>query len=166
MKKWLIRICLILGIMLCGCSGGEDFEVIADSLVDSPKPEPAKMVLTLPSDVTLSVMEGSDWECYEGEHYQIILQTCPSGSLDQTLQLVTGYSKEQLNVMEISATNVDKYFCAWSSVSEAGEVVGRCTILDDGMYHYCLSILIDAEVSGEVRDTINAVFATYSLEGY
>lgn len=157
---------LLLGVSLCGCSGGESFEVIADSFVDSPKAEPGKMVLDLPDEVTLSVMSGSDWQCYEGEHYQIILQTYPSGNLDQTLQQVTGYGKEHLSVMEISAMNIDKYFCAWSAVSEEGEVVGRCTVLDDGVYHYCLSILVNAEASGEVRDVVNGVFASYSLEGY
>lgn len=166
MKKWIIGMMLLLGVTLCGCNGAESFEVIADSFIDSSKAEPAKMVLSLPDEVTLSVMSGSDWQYYEGEHYQIVLQTYPSGNLDQTLQQVTGYSKEHLNVMELSATNIDKYFCAWSSVSEEGEVVGRCTVLDDGVYHYCLSILVDADMSGEVRDTVNAVFATYSLEGY
>ena len=166
MKKWIIGTVLLLGIMLCGCSGGETFEVIADSLIDSPMAEPAKMVLELPDDAALSVMSGTDWQCYEGEDYQIILQTYPSGNLDQTLQKVTGYGKEHLKVMEVSQANVDKYFSAWSAVSEEGEVVGQCAVLDDGVYHYCLSILVDADAAGEVRDTVDAVFASYSLEGY
>lgn len=166
MKKWILGIVLLFGVFLCGCAGTESFEVIGDNIDELPIAAPAKVQLTLPKDSTLSVMSGSDWQCYEEEHYQIIVQTYPSGDLSQTLQRVTGYQKENLSVMEISGGNIDKFLCAWSAVSEEGELVGRCAVLDDGVYHYCLSILVDADVSGEIRETLDAVFATYSLEGY
>lgn len=166
MKKWILGMFLLFGVFLCGCRGGESFEVIADNVGELPVIEPAKVEVKIPEDGTLAVMSGSDWQCYEGENYQIILQTYPSGDLNQTLQNITGYNKDHLSVMEISGENIDKYLCAWSAVSEEGELVGRCTVLDDGVYHYCLSVLVDAEVSGEIRDTVDAVFATYSLEGY
>ena len=166
MKKWMLGIVLLFGVFLGGCRGAESFEVIADNIVELPSAEPAKVELKIPEDGTLTVMSGNDWQCYEGEHYQIILQTYPSGDLNRTLQNITGYDKEHLSVMEISGENIDKYLCAWSAVSEEGELVGRCSVLDDGIYHYCLSVLVDAEVSGEIRDTVDAVFAAYSLEGY
>ncbi|MBO5891731.1 MAG: hypothetical protein J6Q30_03345 [Oscillospiraceae bacterium] len=166
MKKWMVGVILLLSVVLCGCSNVKTFEVISDNIVDFPSPTPAKVHLRLPDDATLSVMNGSDGQSYEGDHYQIIVQTYPSGDLSQTLQLITGYSKNQLNVMEVTEDNLNKYLCAWSAVSEEGELVGRCAVLDDGRYHYCLSVLVDAQMSGEIREDIDAIFADYSLEGY
>lgn len=166
MKKWMVGVILLLSVVLCGCSNVKTFEVISDNIVDFPSPTPAKVHLRLPDDATLSVMNGSDGQSYEGDHYQIIVQTYPSEDLSQTLQLITGYSKNQLNVMEVTEDNLNKYLCAWSAVSEEGELVGRCAVLDDGRYHYCLSVLVDAQMSGEIREDIDAIFADYSLEGY
>ena len=166
MKKWILGMVLLFGVFFCGCNGAESFEVLGDEIGEFPVAEPAKVELKIPEDGTLDVMSGSDWQYYEGEHYQIILQTYPSGNLSQTLQNITGYNKDNLSVMEISGEGIDKFLCAWSAVSEEGELVGRCTVLDDGVYHYCLSVLVDAEVSGEIRDAVDAVFATYSLAGY
>ena len=166
MKKWIFGLVLVFGIFLCGCNGTESYEVLSDDIVGVPIAEPAKVELKLPEDSALAVMSGSDWQYYEGEHYQIILQTFSSGNLDQTLQNITGYQIDNLSVIETSVDGIDKFHCAWSAVSDEGELVGRCTILDDGMYHYCLSVLVEADAACEVRDTIDAVFATYALEGY
>ena len=166
MKKWIVGVMLLLSVTLCACSGAETFEVISDNVVEYPAPTPAKVQLKIPDDAALSVMNSSEGQSYEGDHYQIIVQTYPSGNLDQTLQLLTGYHKDQLKIMEISEENLSKYLCAWSSVSDEGELVGRCAVLDDGRYHYCLSVLVDAQMSGEIREDIDALFADYSLEGY
>lgn len=166
MKKWVIGVMLLLGAILCGCSKVETFEVISDNVVYDQTIMPSNIQLSIPEDGAISVMSSSGSQSYEGEHYQIIVQTFPSGNLDQTLRLVTGYGKNQLQVVEVTEKNLDKYLCAWSAVSEEGDLVGRCAVLDDGRYHYCLSVLADARMSGEIRDDIDAIFAGYSLEGY
>ena len=166
MKRWIVGVMLLLSAALCGCSNAETFEVISDSVVDYPTATPGKVQLKLPDDAALSVMNGSNGQSYEGDYYQIIVQTYPSGDLNQTLQLITGYGKNNLNVIEVSDDNLNKYLCAWSSVSEEGEVVGKCAVLDDGRYHYCLAVLVDAQMSAEVREDIDVLFANYSLEGY
>lgn len=166
MKKWIVGLILSLGVVLSACSGTEPFEVISDSIVEYPTPTPARVQLKIPDDAALSVMNSSEGQSYEGDHYQIIVQTYPSGNLEETLQLITGYSKNQLNLMEMSERDYNKYLCAWSSVSEEGDLVGRCTVLDDGRFHYCLTVLMDAQVSGKIRKDIDALFADYSLEGY
>lgn len=166
MKKWIMLTTCILFLFLNGCSGTESFEVIADNIEEPDLPLPAQINLEVPEDNAIKVMEGEGYALYEGNHYQIIVQTYPSGNLDETLQLVTGYSKGKLTVTKLNENNLDKYVCAWSAVTEEGELVGRCTIIDDGWYHYCLTVLTDAEFSRDLRDTVDAVFAAYSLEAY
>ena len=166
MKKWMVGLILLFGVVLCACGRAETFEIISDVVVTGQLSEPAKISLRIPDDATLAVMSSTDGQSYEGDHYQIIIQTYAAGDLNQTLQQITGYSSNQLKLMEVTTEAYGKYLCAWSSVSEEGELVGRCAVLDDGRYHYCLSVLVDAQKSGEMRGEIDALFADYSLEGY
>ena len=166
MKKRIVLTVCILAIFLGGCSGTETFEVISDGINEPNTPMPAQIKLEISEDVAVKVMHGEGWELYEGDRCQIIVQTYPSGNLDETLKQITGYGKECLTVMELREKNMEKYVFAWSVVSGEGELVGRCTVLDDGWYHYCLTVLTDAECFGELRDTVDAMFATYSLEVY
>ena len=166
MKKWMVGLILLFCATLCACSGVETFEIVSDVIVGDQLPEPAKVTVRIPDDAALAVMNSSDGRSYEGDGYQIIIQTYAAGDLNQTLRHITGYNGNQLNLMEVTTENCSKYLCAWSSVSEAGELVGRCAVLDDGRYHYCLSVLVDAQMSGEMRDEIDTLFADYSLEGY
>ena len=166
MKKWMVGLVLLLCLTFCACSSVETFEIISDVIVVGQVSEPAKVSVRIPDDAALAVMSGNDGQSYEGDHYQIVIQTYAAGDLNKTLRYVTGYNSEQLNLMEVPSEGYNKYLGAWSSVSGEGELVGRCAVLDDGLYHYCLSVLVDANMSGEMRDEIDALFADYSLEGY
>lgn len=166
MKKCMVGILLLLCFTLSACGRVESFEVVSDVVADYQLSEPAKIKLSIPDDATLSVMNSANGQSYEGDHYQIIVQTYASGDVDQTLQLVTGYRKDQLKTMKVTGETYSKYVCAWSAVSEEGELVGRCAILDDGVYHYCLTVLVDAQMAGELRQDIDALFADYSFEAY
>lgn len=165
MKKRMIWLALLVAVALCGCSK-ETYEVLGNVDIELKDITPAQIQLNVPEGDTLTVIKGDDGMLYLGEDYEISLQTLSSGNLDQTLQTVTGYSKENITVMEIAEDDVDRYVCAWSAVSEEGELVGRCTVLDDGRFHYCLTVLIKADKAGEVRDAVDAMFAAYSLSSY
>lgn len=160
----IILVCLL--VLLSGCSGADTLEVMYDSYESALVAAPAMVHLDFSEDHTFTVTQGEGWYTYTGENYEIIMQTCMSGDLNQTFQQITGYAMERLTVMEIPSTDADRYVCAWSTVSEEGELVGRCTVIDDGVYHYCLSVLVDAKTAGEYREDIDAIFATYSLESY
>ena len=165
MKKWLVGVAFVFAVGLCGCSG-ETFEVIGDVSMNAPDIEPKKVHFEAPQDEDITVMNTDNGILYLSGNYEVSLQTYPSGNLDQTLRTVTGYSREQLAITELSEKNADRYVCAWSAVSEEGELVGRCTIQDDGRFHYCLTVLVKADMAGELRDTVDAVFADYSLVAY
>jgi len=165
MKKWLMGVTLMLVAVLCGCNG-ELYEVVGDVSTIEPDITPQKVRFEVPKDENITVMNTDKGVLYLGENYDISLQICPSGNLDQTMRAVTGYSRKQLAITELSEKNVDRYVCAWSAVSDEGELVGRCTILDDGRFHYCLTVLVKADMAGELRNTVDAVFADYSLAAY
>ncbi len=166
MRKWLVSVIILLSVVLSACGNVDTFEVISDNIQEYQPAPQAKVKLTIPEDAALAVMSNSDCRSYESDHYQIIVQTYPSGNLDETLRQITGYNEKQLNVMKVTEDDINKYLCAWSSMSEEGELVGRCTIFDDGVYHYCLTVLVDAQESDEVRQTIDLLFSDYSLEEY
>ena len=46
---------------------------------------------------------------------------------------------------------------------EEGEQVGRACILDDGSYHYVLSVLAQADRAAELEGVIADLFRSYSL---
>lgn len=166
MKIRVVIMLLLVFIMFGGCQKGEDLEVIADDWKETLVQEPAHVQFNVPDDVSLEVMSGNDWKVYQGDYYQILVQHYPSGDLDRTLKDICGYTKEDLTVIEITGEDIDKYLFGWSAVSEEGELVGRCAVLDDGRFHYCLSVLVNAEKSGELRGIIDSVFASYSIDGY
>ena len=166
MYRCVIMMVCLLTVLLCGCSSTDSLEMINDHFETVPVAAPAMIHLDFPEEDNVTVAQGDGWCTYTADAYEIVVQTCASGDLNRTLQQITGYNKERLTVMEIPATNTNKYVCAWSTVSEEGEMVGRCTIIDDGVYHYCLSVLIDADVAGDIREDIDTIFATYSLESY
>jgi len=41
--------------------------------------------------------------------------------------------------------------------------VGRAAILDDGSYHYVLSVLAEADRAGEFEQVFRALFESYAL---
>ena len=42
--------------------------------------------------------------------------------------------------------------------------MGRAAVLDDGRYHYVLTVQADAARSGELTETWNQLFSGFSLE--
>ena len=90
------------------------------------------------------------------------MQTCPAGNLNDTIRKLTGFDKEQLTVMETEQDGAKRYDFVWAAAGEDGERLGRAAILDDGSYHYCLSVLRDAQ--GEKSQVVwSEVFSSFGL---
>jgi hypothetical protein len=89
-----------------------------------------------------------------------MLETMASGDLDATIRSLTGYGSDRLTVIRTGYHDTDRYDFVWSAAGESGERLGRGAILDDGTYHYCLSVLRDPEESLIVWQD---VFSSFSL---
>lgn len=163
MKKRMIVMLLVLCALLCSCSAAETFEQLQDVYVAAPPAEPSQIKLELPEDTAQSVMSTDTGKLYFGENYEVLVETYESGDLNKTLQTVTGYPADQLTVMQLRDDGFNRYLCAWSTVTAEGEKVGRCAVLDDGNYHYCLTVLVPASEAGKLQSVVDTLLRSYSL---
>ncbi len=162
MKK--LGLFILAALLLTACGAPKDFETMSD-VYDAPQPaEAAEMVFSVPQDAAVQVMEaegaGSLYQC---DGYSVMAQTLSSGDLDATLRAVTGYPRDALQVLQRKDGTLTRYECVWSSAGEGGDQVGRAVILDDGSYHYCLSVMCDAENAGKLAQAWQKLFDGFSI---
>ena len=149
MKKCLLL--LLVALLLCGCSA-PTFETVDDPNDVQAMAKPATLLLDLPEEAAAPAMEGASGKLYFCGDYDIMVEVLPSGNLSQTVKALTGFTAEELDMMQTLRCGVDCYESAWSAVGEAGDHVGRFLVLDDGSFHYCVSILASAEDAGDAME--------------
>lgn len=159
-RCWLMILCALL---LCGCMAEETYETIADEMVQSVMAQPKQISVRLPDDAVAPVLESDSEQIYMAQDYEIILQTLSSGDLQATIQTISGYPKDQLTVMETQQGSVERYEFVWVSAGENGDRLGRAVILDDGDYHYCMSVLRDAATTETTQIVWRDVFQSFAL---
>lgn len=151
-------------LLLAGCKAEETMETISDELVQPVMTQPARICVALPGETSLPAMENDNGRIYICNDYEIVLQTLPGGDLEKTMQSVSGHEQEDMTVMETFCDGNDRYEFIWVSAGEGGEQIGRGAILDDGNYHYCLSVLWDAEAAKKTQVNWDQVFSSFQLE--
>lgn len=161
MKKLCIFILVM--IMLTGCGAVQTFETIAD-MYNEQTPEMRSIHLTLPDDAAAQVLKGEGGTLYLCDGYEVIQQVLPSGDLSATLLELTGYEKERLTIIETGLTDAARYECVWTAAGEAGDTVARTAVLDDGSYHYCLTVMAGAENAGRLQSVWQEIFMSYGLD--
>lgn len=158
MKKLLV--CLLV-IFLCGCGTETVFETVEDGGGLPSVALAQQLQLTFPKDAAIETMDSIAGSCYICDAYTVCVQTLDGGNLDGTIRQLTGLSKDSLTVMSTCYDNFDRYDTVWTSVSDSGEQTGRLLILDDGKYHYAVTVMADAEsagsLTGEWNELLNSV---------
>ena len=159
MKKcWLV---MVIGLLLCGCAGEETFETLGDEIVAPVMAQPRQVSVRLPEDAVAPVLESESRQIYMSEDYEISIETLSSGDLDATIQRLSGYDRDGLTVMQTRNGDVSRYEFVWVSTGEQGERLGRAVVLDDGAFHYCISVLRDAQ---EITQIVwSDVFSSFVL---
>lgn len=164
MKKfWVLGIASLL--LLAGCSPSRELETVSDTMVQPQRGEMQQMVINLPETAAAAVMSAEETgTVYFCDDFVLTMQTVESGDLQRTLMDTTGYMPNQLPVMETVQGNAKRYDCIWTAAGEAGDQVGRCAVLDDGNYHYILTVMADANKSAELTQSVwNSLFSTYRI---
>ena len=161
MKKYLWMLLPVL--LLCGCTSQETMETVSDELVLPVMAQPRDVSVELPGETALPVVENDAGRIYLCDAYEIVLQTMDGGDLSRTLQTLSGMERDQLTLMETMSEGVTRYEFVWTSAGEQGEQLGRGVILDDGDYHYCLSVLRNAEKTEKSQINWNQVFQSFHL---
>ncbi len=150
MKKCLL---LVLICLLSGCSQPKNYETVMDSEVEQQAAERLEILVNLPAEAAKSAMtsEGGE-QLYICEDYSVSIRTVTGGDLRKTVQEVCGFYPEQLPVIETMQGESRRYDFVWTAAGETGDQIGRCAILDDGSYHYIVSAMADASLTGELTD--------------
>lgn len=162
MKKIMVLGLLVL--LLQGCGLQEVFETVGDDYEPVLLPAAAQISLHLPDEQALLAMENEEQEViYLYDDYCISVQTMYAGSLSQTLTDVTGYAPEELTVMQTLTDGCQRYQCVWTSAGEGGDQVGRVCILDDGTYHYVVTIMADEEIAGEMTEVWQDMMDSFDI---
>ena len=162
MKKcWII---LVLTLFLSGCGAQETFETVSD-VYDVPAMAQMQQVeLALPEEAALPSMESDDaGKLYLCDGYTLTVQTLEGGDLDSTLRQTTGFGRDQLTLMETQKNGTTRYDCVWSAAGEGGDHIGRAAVLDDGSYHYVVSVMAQADTAGELADTWQDILDSVAL---
>ena len=162
MKK--IAMALLLALLLSGCGAKETLETVADDIPLQPVlAQPAQISVRLPDNAVSPVLESDTQQLYFCEDYEIAIETRSSGDLSGTITALTGFAPEQLTVMHTSPEGVDRYEFVWAAAGEDGDRLGRGVVLDDGSYHYCMSVLRDAENPKKSQVVWSDVFSSFCL---
>ena len=151
MKK-IVGLILVM-VMLTGCSG-EVLETLTDAYAQ-PQPQVLRTLeVSLPEDAAvMSLSTDSDDTLYLCDGYTVTTYIEPGGSLDRTLKTVTGYDSSRLTIMETTRDGLACYQCAWSAAGEGQMQVGNAVILDDGTFHYAVSVMADADQAARLEPT-------------
>ena len=160
-KLWAV---LILATLLAGCGAEQTFETVSDLNDVSAMVQMQQVELSLPEEAAAPSMENPDaGKLYLCDGYTLAVQTLESGDLDKTLRQLTGYGRSQLTLMQTNRNGIDRYECVWSAAGEDGDQIGRTVILDDGSYHYSVSVMSAADDAGELADTWQKIFDSVKL---
>ena len=142
MKKLVLLLCAVL--LLCGCAV-QTFEVVDDPNDVQVSAVPATVLINLPDAAAAPAMQGLSGTLYFCDEYEIMVETLAAGNLDATLQTLTGFTGKEMNMMQTVRCGVPCYEGAWSAAGETGDQVGRILVLDDGKFHYCISVMTGAK---------------------
>lgn len=160
-RGWLVV--LLLGLVLSGCAAEETFETIQDEIVQTAAAQPREITVRLPDNAVSPVLESDSEQVYFCEDYQIVVETISGGDLEATVHSVSGCDQEKLTILETSQDGAKRYDFVWAAAGETGDLLGRAAILDDGSYHYCLSVLRPAEDTEKTQVVWSNVFDSFGL---
>lgn len=158
-KMWIAA---LLAVMLAGCGTAETAESVADVWEEPVMASPSQIHLELPGEALECAMESDTGRLYLGDGYDVMVQTLSGGDLEATIRALTGFSKEEITVVQTRRDYPKRWEFAWATAGETGDRIGRGVIIDDGNYHYCLSTLRDVDAP-ESQIVWSEVFNSFEL---
>ena len=137
---------------------------MADNYVQSEVPAMGEIALYLPIGADVVTVEheenGKLWLC---DDYCVCLQTVDSGDLEETLKTLTGQRKDDLALVCVESGEQKRYECVWVSAGEVGDQINRAVIVDDGNYHYVLTLQAEAQNAGSLNAQWKNITSTFAV---
>lgn len=155
---------LLVLLLLTGCGAEQTMETVADVWVEPTLPEPGSISVALPGETALPVIESDSGRVYLCNDYEVYLQTLESGDLPDTVRTMSGFSPEELTMVSTTQDGMNRHEFVWASAGETGDWLGRGVILDDGNYHYTMTVLRSAESVETSQVVWDGVFNSFRID--
>ncbi len=156
-------LCILTAVlMLCGCAAQETFETVSDWYYE-PAISPGIVQVKLPENASAPTSTSDGGSIYLCDGYTVCLQILEAGDLEKSLRAVSGFSAEQLQLLQTQQQGMKRYDFVWAAAGEGVDQVCRGTILDDGNFHYTLSAMANADETEACRDVWEAMFSSFGL---
>ena len=164
MKKLVLL--SMVAMLLAGCGAQPVFETLGAVPAQAETVAAQQMLVQLPGDMLTPALQSEDTgTLYICDEFTMSLITLPGGDLERTVRTCTGFSQESLTLMRHGDDTVKRYDLAWSAAGEGALQTCRGVILDDGNYHYVLTVMADAALAGDLADKWQYIFDTFRLSG-
>lgn len=162
MKKCVLLLALLS--LLTGCAAPDTYETVSDSLETVPAAQMRQAILDMPQEAASPTLQSeSGGELYHCDGYSLSIQTFQSGDLEKTLKSITGQTSETLSPIKTAMEFGSRYDCVWTVAGEEGLQLCRACILDDGNYHYVLSVMAPESETGRLQPVWQNLFDTFRL---
>ena len=155
---------MVLAMMLGGCGAEETMETVGDVWAEPVMVMQRELRVELPEGAASPVSDSGGGQWYACGSFEIGVQTLPAGDVDATLRSLTGFGRDALTVVETLEPDCTRYDFVWVSTGEDGQTMNRGRILDDGNFHYCLTVSGAAETAGENREVWQGIFDSAYLQ--
>jgi hypothetical protein len=160
----LVAIIVAVLLLFCGCAAEETYETVMDVWEEVPAPEAKSICVDLPGESAMPVMESDGGRVYVSSEYEIYVQTMPGGDIGATIEEMSGHPQESLTVLSTMQDDAMRYDFVWATAGEGGDMLGRGIILDDGSYHYTMTVLRGADTVQSSTVVWDAVFSSFRLD--
>ena len=159
-KLWMI----LVPVLLLGCAAEPVFEKVEDVYGDA-LPAVAQVQVLMPETASVMATAGDgSGQIYFCDGYTLTVQTLAGGDMDRSIRSLTGYGRDGLTVMETLRDGIPCFTCAWTSAGEHGDQVGRLVLLDDGVWHYAVTVMADAGRAGELTEEWDQILSSVTLQ--
>ncbi len=140
MKK--LFVCAALALLLCGCAPEQASETVEDVYQPVLEKEAQQVLLEVPIQAGDPVLTNEQGDTlYLWDDYTLTVATRKSGDVTGVIQETTGFTPDQLQLVETSRMEGTQYDCIWTAAGEGGSQVGRMRLIDDGHHLYVMTIM-------------------------
>lgn len=162
MRKWWVV--LSAALLLTGCASTEVFETVGDELLQPVMAQVGQISLSVPEGAYAQTMvTGGDDKLYFCDGYTMAVQIMDRGDLSRTCSRLCGFAADAVDILETSVNGHKRYDWVWTAAGEGGDTLGRTAVIDDGKYHYCVSLQADADQTGELEGQWNKILASFRV---
>lgn len=154
------RICILILLcaLLCGCASAPTYETLGGDIHQAAVTLKEAVVAVPEEAKEMALEDGTYWIC---ESFDLQVQTLPGGDMAATVSTLSGLDVNALTVMTSGTGEMVRYEWVWTAMSEAGQMLCRALVLDDGAYHYCLTAIGPAEQGQSLNAQWNDIFSTF-----